>query len=1152
MALASYTYTSRGQVETVTYPDGGVRSYHYENTNFPKSLTGITAESGVRFSTFAYDAKGRVISSQHAGGADAVTLAYTAQGGAVVTNALGLQTNYGLTTAGTLARPRKISTVTDSAGTVTSTYYDITEDFRNRLSTVTDRNGTLTKHEYSEALDPISNTTASIHSIKEAVGSLFERIIEERRQTATNRLLTSKIGGQETRYTRNARLQPLTMTTKDMTTGVSRATTITYCESADVAAANSTCPILGFVKSIDGPRTDVNDITTYTYRASDDASCATAPTTCPHRKGDLWKVTNALGQVTEMLKYDSVGRVLSMKDATGVVNDLEYHSRGWLTARKTRGTNATVETDDQIARIEYWPTGLIKQVTQPDGDLTAYTYDAAHRLTDIADNAGNTIRYTLDNAGNRLAEDAEDPQGALKRTLSRVYNQLGQLQTQADASANPTDLTHDANGNLNTVTDALGRVTDNDYDPLNRLSRTLQDVGGINAETKFAYDALDNLTQVTDPKGLNTVYTYNGLSDLTQLQSPDTGTTAYTYDSAGNRATQTDARGVTTSYAYDALNRLTAVTYADTSLNVAYVYDVAQPVCTVDEAFPVGRLTAMTDGSGSTQYCYDRFGHLTRKVQTSNGQSFALRYAYTKASQLQSVTYPDGAVADYVRDAQGRTIEVGLTRSGGTREVLLNQASYAPFGPVTGWTYGNGRSLQRALDQDYRPVAVEDSAPGGLSLGFGYDAVGNLTQLTPANDPAPIINFGYDALSRLTQTKDGPTQIAIETYAYDKTGNRQSLTNAGGTTTFTYPVNNHRLATVGALVRTYDAAGNTTAIGGAAKEFVYNATGRMSQVKQAGVTTMNYAYNGKGEQVRKTLGAANTYTLFDEAGHWLGDYNSSSSPIQQAIWLDDMPVGLIANNQLHYLEPDHLGTPRVVIEPTRNVPVWKWDLKGEAFGNSPPDQDPDGDTVAFVLDMRYPGQRYDAASGLNYNYFRDGYDSSAGRYSQSDPIGLKGGPSTYAYVGGNPVNAIDPLGLLTLIFVQNDNRLIAIKDGNSYNVNATSGRADCPGCTSMDRNKGPIPNGDYRIYARDLSNPRLIGDLLRNTKGDWGDWRVKLWPDDEKQTFGRNGFYLHGGSLPGSAGCIDVGGGINGSEVTNKLLNDIISDPDGMIHVRVR
>jgi len=110
------------------------------------------------------------------------------------------------------------------------------------------------------------------------------------------------------------------------------------------------------------------------------------------------------------------------------------------------------------------------------------------------------------------------------------------------------------------------------------------------------------------------------------------------------------------------------------------------------------------------------------------------------------------------------------------------------------------------------------------------------------------------------------------------------------------------------------------------------------------------------------------------------------------------------------VEADALGTPRVVIDPTRDVAVWRWDLTSEAFGESEPEQDPDGDDTLFVLDMRYPGQQYDSASGFNYNYFRD-YDPATGRYTQSDPVGLLGGISTYGYVGANPLRYVDPSGL---------------------------------------------------------------------------------------------------------------------------------------------
>ncbi|WP_304438480.1 RHS repeat-associated core domain-containing protein, partial [Lysobacter sp. Root667] len=189
------------------------------------------------------------------------------------------------------------------------------------------------------------------------------------------------------------------------------------------------------------------------------------------------------------------------------------------------------------------------------------------------------------------------------------------------------------------------------------------------------------------------------------------------------------------------------------------------------------------------------------------------------------------------------------------------------------------------------------------------------------------------------------------------------------------------------------------------------------QIDVGGLTQAVYQYNGFGERVRATqvfTGGTDIQTIYDESGQWLGDYDHNGAVLQQAIWLDDLPVGLLAgagaNQKLHYIEPDHLGTPRAVIDRSRDVAIWTWALQGEAFGNSPPNQDPDLDSTNFVFDMRFPGQRYDAATGLNYNYFRD-YDAGSGRYVQSDPIGLVGGIGTYVYVDGSPNSWVDSSGL---------------------------------------------------------------------------------------------------------------------------------------------
>ncbi|MCR8716658.1 RHS repeat-associated core domain-containing protein [Stenotrophomonas indicatrix] len=1009
--VAAYGYSVAGELTTVTYADGGVRTYHYEDARFPGYLTGVTAEDSRRYSWFAYDAKGRVTCSRHSGdctqtdvGIDGVRLDYTTAGPVIVTDALGKQSTYALTASGASGLPRKVNGITDSSGTAGRTYLPEGTDFRRRLQSSTDRRGVVTQYAYAEASDPTAGAVA-VTTTTEAAGTPQQRISETRVALDSNRLVQQTVGNQETRITRNARLQPTSVAVRDITTNQTRVTTQNYCE-----AEGPDCPQVGLLRSIDGPRTDVADTMTYAWYTADDAGCATNGA-CAFRKGDLRSITSALGHTVETLAYDALGRPLSVRDANGVVTDYTYHPRGWPTSITVRGAT-TVE--DRSTQLSYWPTGQVQQVTEPDGSSVTYVYDAAQRLTDIADSAGNTIHYTLDNAGNRLQENTVDAGGTLRRTLARVYNTLGQLTALKDAGNNATGFAYDANGNPQSVTDALQRVTNQQYDPLNRLAQSLQDVGGVAAEIRSHYNALDQVTQVTDPKGLHTTYAYNGFGDLTGQVSPDSGNTTFTVDAAGNRKTRTDARGVTATYSYDALNRLVGIAYPDPNLDVGYHYDTAPAVCASDERFAKGRLGQVLHANGSTVYCHDRFGQVTRKVQTINGVASTLRYAYSKSGRLTALTYPDGSVADYARDALGRISQIGLTRPGQARQVVVNNVTYAAFGPATGWTYGNGRQLQRPLDLDYRPQAVHDPAAGGLSLGYGYDPVGSITELKSGAGSEVLARYAYDTLGRLTQTQDGATGTPIETYGYDATGNRTSLTTSAGTASYTYPADSHRLIAVDGQARNPDAAGNTTSIGG--KTFAYNDANRMNAVKQGAAVVESYGYNHRGERVLRAPASDDAQvTVYDEAGQWVGNYSATGQAQQQAIWLDNYPVALIQTQsagvpELAYIQPDHLGTPRVVIDPIRDVAIWEWSNKSEVFGDQAPANDPDGDGVAFDLALRFPGQQATDASGLFYNYQRE-YEPEVGRYSQSDPIGLDGGVSTYSYVGGSPALFADPIGL---------------------------------------------------------------------------------------------------------------------------------------------
>jgi RHS repeat-associated protein len=205
---------------------------------------------------------------------------------------------------------------------------------------------------------------------------------------------------------------------------------------------------------------------------------------------------------------------------------------------------------------------------------------------------------------------------------------------------------------------------------------------------------------------------------------------------------------------------------------------------------------------------------------------------------------------------------------------------------------------------------------------------------------------------------------------------------------------------------TYDAEGNIKTDGTLSFEFALH--GRMRSVNSpAGKTT--YWYNALGQRVRKT-GQDTTYYFYDGEGRLLGEYDRNGNVIQETVYLDNMPVVVLKQEQgstvPYYIYADHINTPRVITKASDNAMVWRWD-NADPFGAVAPDASLTG---AFAYNPRFPGQLFDAESGLHQNYFRD-YDPKTGRYVTSDPIGLDGGVNTYGYVLGNPVSYTDPKGL---------------------------------------------------------------------------------------------------------------------------------------------
>jgi RHS repeat-associated protein len=755
----------------------------------------------------------------------------------------------------------------------------------------------------------------------------------------------------------------LTKTITDTTASPQQTRTWTY-----------TYDSLGRVLTVDGPRTDLADVTTYTYY-----SCSGAP-----QCGQLETITDPLGHVTIFNSYNVFGAPLTITDPNGVVTTLSYDARQRLTSLAKAG---------ETTRFSYYPTGLIQQITRPDGSFLQYTYDSGHRLTQVADSLGNRVAYTLDAMGNRTATNAYDPSNALTLARTQVFNTLSELYQSigsAGTAAVTTTFGYDSNGNQTSINAPVSRNSSAGYDALNRLIQVTDPGSGV---TQLNYDTDDHLTAVVDPRSLNTTYAYNGFGDLIQQSSPDTGTTTRTYDSGGNLANSTDARSKTGSYTYDAQNRMTQIAYGDQTLTFGYDQGTNG----------IGHLTSAGDANHSLSWNYDSLGRVIAKTQTVGGGS-------STVPKSVSYTYSNGNLTSLVTPS-GQTVTYGYT-SGQITSIainstpLLSQVRYEPFGPVSGWTWANNTIEARVYDEDGNVTNLE-SAEG---FTFAHDNAFRIRGITDTSNGALSQSFTYDTLDRLT----GATGTGLnETWTYDANGNR--LTQGGATaSTFTIsPASNQIRGISGTLSRTYAYAASGQTISSGGLTFTYANSGRLSSISNGNAST-SFLTNALGQRILKS-GTSVTVFVYDESDHLLGEYDGAGNLIEETIWMGDIPVAVLQPNgggvSVYYVHTDHLNTPRRITRPADNVIVWRWD--SEPFGSAVANQDPDGDGILFVYNPRFPGQYFDTETALSYNYARD-YDPGTGRYIQSDPIGLRGGINTYTYADGNPVSRVDPLGLWSL------------------------------------------------------------------------------------------------------------------------------------------
>jgi RHS repeat-associated protein len=583
-----------------------------------------------------------------------------------------------------------------------------------------------------------------------------------------------------------------------------------------------------------------------------------------------------------------------------------------------------------------------------------------------------------------------------------TYDGRGRLSTLTHGSgvgARVSTLTYNPQGFLGTLTDPLSRTVQFTYDAAGRVTtQTLPD-GRVLTST---YDANGNVASITPPSRPAHAFTYTPLDLEGSYDPPDVGVspdaTTYAYNLDRQLTTITRPDGTTVTLAYDPGGRLSSLTLPRGPLSYTY-----QPT--------TGQLTTLTaPDSGTLAYTYN--GSLLTSSTWTGPVAGSVSRTYDTDFRLASESVNGATPIAFTYDADSL-----LTAAG-----ALSLTRDPQHGLLTGSTLGNvsdTRSYSSFGELSSYAATVSDSPV--FQVAYTRDVLGRISEKTETIQGVPTTTaYAYDPAGRLTDvTLDGSL---VAHYEYDANGNRLSVTRPTGPVMGTYDAQD-RLLTYGGLTYTYTANGElqTATSGTQITTYTYDPLGNLVSVALPTGTQLEYVIDGQNRRVGKRVNGSlvqgflyrnqlNPIAELDGAGNVVSRFIYASKP--------HVPDYLVKGGTTYRILSDHLGSPRLIVDTSTGALAQRLDY--DEFGQITLDTNPGFQPFGFA------GGLLDPDTGLLRFGARD-YDAFTGRWTTKDPIEFLGGDTNlygyvdsvgkpletnlYAYVGGDPIGFVDPMGL---------------------------------------------------------------------------------------------------------------------------------------------